>query len=203
MNNWRTVLTATAAILGLALLPSAAAANDLFTLDANATSDGHVIVDGAGNAYVAWTSEGVGTGVDPVKFCKIAPGGTCSPITLSFPGATSLSDSASAAIPVFGPGSTVYVVAPRYARDDVIYWTSTDGGASFDGGTESDYYSSKTDPTDVFLSGSNFLIGAYNAGARLQHQRSRRSRRRLVRLHRPRQRRRRQLEHGAGTAPTR
>jgi len=164
MNNWRAVLTVTVAILGLALLPGAAAANDLFTLDPNATSDGHVIEDGAGNAYVAWTSEGEGIGVEPVKFCKIAPGGSCSPTTLSIPGAKSLSDSASAAIPVFGPGSTVYVVAPRYANNDLFYWTSTDGGASFDGGTESAYYSSKTDPTDAFLVGSNLLVGAFNAG---------------------------------------
>jgi hypothetical protein len=164
MKTWRAILSVAATVLALAALPSTSAANDLFTLDANAVSDGHVIVDGAGNAYVSWVSDGLGTAVDPVKFCKIAPGGSCSPITLSFPGATSISDSAASAIPVFGPGSTVYVVAPRYARDDVIYWTSPDGGASFDGGTENENYSNKTDPTDVFLQSSNFLIGAYNPG---------------------------------------
>jgi hypothetical protein len=106
----------------------------------------------------------VGTGVEPVKFCKIAPGGACSAITLPIPGASSLSDSASAAIPVFGPGNTVYVVAPRYPHNDVIYWTSANGGVSFDGGTESTFYSSKTDPTDAYLVGSNFMIGAFNSG---------------------------------------
>jgi hypothetical protein len=164
MKTWRAILSAAAAVLALAALPSISAANDLFTLDANPVTDGHLIVDGAGNAYVSWTSEGSGTGVEPVKFCKIPPGGTCSPVTLPIPGASSLVDGASAAIPVFGPGATVYVVAPRYARDDVIYWTSLDGGASFDGGTENDNYSNKTNPTDVFLQGSNFLIGAYNPG---------------------------------------
>jgi hypothetical protein len=164
MKTWRATLSAVAAVFAVAALPAPSAANDLFTLDANAVSDGHVIVDGAGNAYVSWVSDGDGTAVDPVKFCKIAPGGSCSPITLSFPGATSISDSAASAFPVFGSGSTVYVVAPRYARDDVIYWTSFDGGASFDGGTENENYSNKTDPTDVFLQGSTFLIGAYNPG---------------------------------------
>jgi hypothetical protein len=164
MKTWRATLSVAATVFALAALPSTAAANDLFTLDSSPTSDGHVIEDGAGNAYVAWTSEGVGTGVEPVRFCKIAPGGSCSAITLPIPGASSLSDSASAAIPVFGPGNTVYVVAPRYPHNDVIYWTSTNGGVSFDGGTESTFYSNKTDPTDAFLVGSNFMIGAFNSG---------------------------------------
>jgi hypothetical protein len=164
MPSLKAVLTLTVASLALAFFPGAAAANDLFTIDANPTSNGHLIEDGAGNAYVAWVSEGVGIGVEPVRFCKIPPGGTCSPITLNIPGATSISDSAAAAFPVFGSGGTVYVVAPRYANDDVIYWTSTNGGASFDGGTENENYSNKTDPTDVFIQGSDFLIGAYNPG---------------------------------------
>src|SRR6476659_11096824 len=105
MKTWRATLSVAAAVFALAALPSTSAANDLFTLDASPTSDGHVIEDGAGNAYVAWTSEGVGIGVEPVRFCKIAPGGGCSAITLPIPGASSLSDSASAAIPVFGPGN--------------------------------------------------------------------------------------------------
>src|SRR5215204_694931 len=115
MKTWRAILSVAATVLALAALPSTSAANDLFTLDANPVTDGHLIADGAGNAYVSWTSEGSGTGVEPVKFCKIPPGGTCSPVTLPIPGASSIVDSASAAIPVFGPGGTVYVVAPRYA----------------------------------------------------------------------------------------
>jgi len=164
MKTCRAILIAAAATLVLAAFPAISAANNLYTLDTNAQSNGHLIEDAAGNAYVAWVSEGVGIGVEPVKYCKIAPGGTCSPITLSIPGATSISESASAAFPVFGPGNTVYVVAPRYAVNDVVFWTSTDGGANFDAGTQSDPYSSKTNPTDVFLSGGSFLIGAYNAG---------------------------------------
>lgn len=163
MRTWRVILT-TAAMLVLVAFPSTSAANNLSTLDANPVSRGHVIEDAAGNAYVGWVSEGAGTGPDVAKFCKIAPGGTCAPISLSVPGATTIADSPSAAIPVFGPGSTVYVVAPRYARNDVIFWTSTNGGLSFDGGTEREEYSSKTEPTDVVLRGSSFLISAHNAG---------------------------------------
>jgi hypothetical protein len=163
MKTWRAILI-TAAIAAFAVLPGTATANDLYTLDPNAVSEGHVIVDGAGNAYVSWVSDGTGTAIDPVKFCKIAPGGTCSPVTLSIPGGTSIADSAAAAIPVFGPGNTVYVVAPRYARDDLFYWTSNNGGVSFDGSTENEFYSNKTDPTDAFLVGSNFYVGAFGPG---------------------------------------
>ena len=63
-----------------------------------------MIEDAAGNAYVTWTREGVGAQVEPTMFCKIPSGGTCgSPISLPIPGAESISDGASAAIPVFGP----------------------------------------------------------------------------------------------------
>lgn len=164
MKTWRAILSTVAAAFALAALPSASAANNLATLDANPNSEGHVIVDAAGNAYVAWIGDGVGTAIDPVRYCKIPPGGTCSPVTLPIPGGTSISDSASAAIPVFGPGSTVYVVAPRYARNDLFYFTSTNGGVSFDGGTENPFYSNKSDPTDAFLVGANFYVGAFGPG---------------------------------------
>ena len=59
MSFRRASLATAFAALALAALPGTAAANDLFTLDPNATSAGHVIEDAAGNAYVAWVSEGV------------------------------------------------------------------------------------------------------------------------------------------------
>ncbi|HKO38704.1 MAG TPA: hypothetical protein VJU14_10090 [Solirubrobacterales bacterium] len=164
MKTWRAILSVAAAAFALVALPSTSGANNLSTLDTDPVSDGHVIVDAGGNAYVSWVSEGAGTAIDPVRFCKIAPGGACAPITLSIPGGTSISDSAAAAIPVFGPGGTVYVVAPRYAQNDLFFWTSTNGGLSFDGGTERAFYSNKTDPTDAFLVGSTFYVGAYNPG---------------------------------------
>jgi hypothetical protein len=154
MKIWRAILTTTAILCAVGALAGPAAANDLFTLDTEANSAGHVIEDQAGNAYVAWTSEGPGLSADLVKFCKIAPGGSCSPITLPIPSATSLSDSTSAAMPVFGPGSTVYVVGPRYPHNDLV----------FDGGQKREFYSSKTEPTDAFLTSQGFLVGAYNAG---------------------------------------
>jgi hypothetical protein len=164
MKTWRAILSMAAAAFALAALPAGAPANNLFTVDPNPVSEGHVIVDAAGNAYVSWIADGVGTAIDPVRFCKIPPGGTCSPITLSIPGGSSIADSAAAAIPVFGPGSTVYVVAPRYARDDLFFFTSTNGGVSFDGGTEREEYSNKSDPTDAFLVGSKFYVGAFGPG---------------------------------------
>ena len=164
MKTWRAILSTVAAAFALAALPAGAPANNLFTLDPNAVSEGHVIVDAAGNAYVSWIGDGVGAAIEPVRYCKIAPGGACSPITLPIPGGTSISDSAAAAIPVFGPGNTVYVVAPRYARNDLFFWTSNNGGVSFDGGAQREPLPGKIEPTDVFLQGSTFLIGANGPG---------------------------------------
>ena len=144
-----------------------AAANDLFVLDAQATSPGHLVEDSAGNAYVGWTHRSASASVpDAPMFCKIPVGGSCAhPVTLPIPGATSITDEVSGVFPVLGSGATVYVVAPRYVEDDLIIWESTNGGESFNAGTiTKGGYSSKTAPTNVLLSGSNLLISAYNAG---------------------------------------
>jgi hypothetical protein len=151
-----------AALLTLASAQPAAA-NDLFTLDPNATSPGHVIQDGAGTAYIAWTHDAA---IDEPKFCKIPTGGTCTnPISLPIPGAVDITYEVSGAFPVFGGGETIYVVAPRYVYQDVIVWKSTNGGQSFGPGEEREGgYPSKTNPTNVLLSGEDFLISAHNAG---------------------------------------
>jgi hypothetical protein len=150
-----------AALLTLALAQPAAA-NDLFTLDSAATTPGRVVQDGSGNAYVAWVHEAA---IRQPSFCKIPVGGSCtSPVTLPLPGGTGF-DEVSGAFPVLGPGETVYVVGPRYVRDDVVIWTSTNGGQSFNSGEERESgYSNQTDPTNVLLIGSDFWISAHNAG---------------------------------------
>jgi hypothetical protein len=148
------------------LAAAPAAANNLFTLDPDATSPGRLAQDGAGTAYIGWIHETPpGVPREP-RFCKIPAGGTCtSPIVLPIPAASSISDEVSGVFPVLGPGSTVYVVAPRYVRNDVIIWTSTNGGVSFNAGTiNPGGYSNKTNPTNVILRGSQLLIGAENAG---------------------------------------
>jgi hypothetical protein len=156
------------AAIGIGALASAApaGANDLFTLDAQPTSPGHVVVDSAGTAYVTWTHKSASTTPDSVMFCKIPLGGTCTaPITLPIPGAVDDTDGVAGAFPVLGPGSTVYVVAPRYVEDDVVIWTSEIGGQSFNNGIViGSAYSSKSDPTDVLRAGGNLLIGAFNPG---------------------------------------
>ena len=143
-----------------------AGANDRFTLDAQPTSPGHVVVDAAGTAYVTWTHKSASTAPDSVMFCEIPLGGTCtSPKTLPIPGAVDATDEVAGVFPVLGPGSSVYVVAPRYVENDVVIWTSLDGGQSFNGGTANPGgYSGKSDPTNVLLPGNNFLIGAFNPG---------------------------------------
>lgn len=155
------------ALLFFAFSAPVAAANDLFTLAAGTETPGRVVEDSAGNGYIAWVQEGVGTGPNQPMFCKIVPGGTCThPIALTIPGATSDTESASGAFPVLGSGATVYVVAPRYVKEDVVVWTSTNGGESFNAGTvNAGGYPNKTDPASVLLrKGNEFVIGAFNAG---------------------------------------
>jgi hypothetical protein len=136
-----------------------AQANNLFTLDAAASSPGNVVEDAAGTAYVAWVHEAAG-GATSASYCKIPRGGSCAaPISLAASGQVT------GAFPVLGTGSTVYVVAPLYPEHGVVLWTSTDGGQSFGAGVvHENGYSNKTDPTDVLLRGSTFYIGARNAG---------------------------------------
>jgi hypothetical protein len=164
VKRWGAVLSTL--VLALAVLPPAASANNLFTLDTNPITNGHLAEDPAGNAYVAWSSEGPITSPEPVRFCKIAPGGACNAISLPIPGGSDSLDSVAGAFPVLVPGTEiVYVVAPRYLQDDIVFWISTDGGASFNGGETRPYYvQGKTDPTDAFVLGNEIMVSGYNPG---------------------------------------
>jgi len=157
------VLIAAAAV---GSVPGTASAQNVGALDPAAATPGHVVQDAAGTAYIAWTRKSAG-GTETPEFCKVPQGGRAcaSPTTLPVPAPAESVDSPAGAFPVLGAGSTVYVVAPRYARDDVLIYTSSDGGASF-GPAQivTNSYSSKTNPTQVLLSGGEFLIGGYNAG---------------------------------------
>jgi hypothetical protein len=120
------------AISFAALLPAAAQANNLFSIDSHATSTGPIVTDSSGTGYVAWNRSG--SEVEQPIFCKIPRGGTCTdPIELQLPIQSPQSDDGvDQPFPVLGgaPG-VVYVVGPRYSRDDTLIWTSTDGGESF------------------------------------------------------------------------
>jgi hypothetical protein len=167
-------LAAAFAALTLAAAPAGAVIR--FTLDAHpAPHPANVIRDMTDTAYFAWVHAG-GSGPDTPRFCKVPLNGKCTnPINLPIPlsyGESSLdgTDSVAGAFPVFGGGTTIYVVAPRYVHNDVIVYTSTNGGVSFDGGAviphttppQNGPYSNKTDPTDVLLLGTDFYIGAFN-----------------------------------------
>jgi hypothetical protein len=150
----------------LTVAPSGASAQNAGTLDANAATAGHIVQDVAGTAYIAWTRKS-STGAETPEFCKVPKGGgACpSPITLPIPAPAASADSASGAFPLLGAGGIVYVLAPRYVQDDVLLYTSTDGGANF--GPPADVtgsYSGRSNVDDVLLAGGEFLIGAYNPG---------------------------------------
>jgi hypothetical protein len=166
------VLAAVALLLLVAAAP--ADAEDRGILDSAPASPGHVVVDPAGNAYVAWTHHSGSGAPDPVKFCKVPAGGTCAaPIDLAIPGAVDHTGDAAGAFPVLGSGGTVYVVAPRYVADDVVIWKSTDGGATFGPATvapKETGYSNKSEPTDAILDEEEFVIGAFNPGVGISGQ---------------------------------
>ncbi|MGH2831230.1 MAG: hypothetical protein ACRDK2_00505, partial [Solirubrobacteraceae bacterium] len=142
-----------AGLLGIAfatLVPCAAQANNLFTLDSQAQTTGPTVTESSGTGYVAWVHKAGGSS-EPM-FCKIPRGGRCTaPITLPLP--TGEYQEIVQAFPVLGssPG-VVYVVGPRYVQNDTLIWTSTDGGEKFSPAMRiPESYSDKTGVGDVLL----------------------------------------------------
>lgn len=166
----RLVLCAVALSCGLVgATPGVAGAVNLFTLDSGADGRAGVAVDTAGSGYFAWEHKVSGSS-DETRFCKVARGGSCtSPIVLPTPPLNPApfdSVDVSAAFPVLGAGSTVYVVGPRFVAGDVVVWTSTDGGATFGPAaqvTQSGAYAG-TNPTDVLMAGGGFYVSSHNPG---------------------------------------
>jgi hypothetical protein len=149
--------------------PGVAGAVNLFTLDSSPDGRAGVTVDNAGTGYFAWEHKVSGTS-NETRFCKVPRGGSCaSPIVLATPPLNPPpydSVDVSAAFPVLGSGSTVYVVGPRFVAGDVVVWTSTDGGATFGPAvqaTQSGAYSG-TNPTDVLAAGGGFYVSSHNPG---------------------------------------
>ena len=92
-------------------------------LDAHPGSFGALAPDGAGNLYLAWLRTGK---PDADMFCKIAEAASClHPVTLAQPSGSYGTDQP---FPVLGPDGAIYVVAGSYVQNDVLVWTSADGG---------------------------------------------------------------------------
>jgi hypothetical protein len=126
------LLLATTAVA--ALTAAAAQAKNLYTLDKAADSSGPIVVDAAGNGYITWLRKASSSSApDSVMFCKIPANGRCTtPVTLPLPAASDDSDGGtSQPYVVLAPDNEVWVVAPRYVLDDIVYWVSTNGGQKF------------------------------------------------------------------------
>ncbi len=120
---------AATATLGCLLAAVPAQAKNLSTLDANADSGGQIVVDAAGNGYIAWLRHGT---PDLVMFCKIPANGRCAnAINLPLPAANLSNGQPDQPFAVLGATNQVWVVAPRAALGDIVYWLSTNGGQSF------------------------------------------------------------------------
>ena len=110
-------------------------------------------------------------------FCRIPSGGTCTgPIVLARPSGGVLAET-DQPFPVLAPGGVVYVVAGRYIDDDVVVWTSSDGGHSFGAPTviAQGSFPGKSNVDDVLLAtrtygggtnrpGSSFLMSSSHLG---------------------------------------
>ena len=165
--------------LGLSLVaPSLAQASTVSDIAPSADSTGPIVVDSAGNGYVAWHNTVKGDD-DSVDFCKIPVGGTCtSPRVLPIPTGANWGDyQLLQPFPVLGTptGSRVDVVAPSYDQSTVAVWTSTNGGASFGSGPTvipSPAYAGNTSDDDILRSPDtdlpngpdSFSIASHNPG---------------------------------------
>jgi hypothetical protein len=143
-------------------------------LDAHAASFGATAVDATGALYVAWLRTG---NPDKDMFCRIPSGGTCTdPVVLALPSGGVLAET-DQPFPVLAPGGAVYVVAGRYIDDDVVVWTSGDGGHSFGAPTviAQGSFPGKSNVDDVLLAtrtygggtnrpGSSFLMSSSHVG---------------------------------------
>jgi hypothetical protein len=165
----RAVAALTGALAIAAALPGVAAARNSFTLDTSPDSFAALAVDTGGSGYFAWERSVAGAD-DATVFCKVPRGGTCtSPVVLPTPPLNPApydSTQVSAAFPVLGDGSTVYVVGPRYVASDVVVWTSTDSGATFGPAAQvamSGSYKG-SNATDVLPTGASFDISSHNPG---------------------------------------
>jgi hypothetical protein len=123
------VTVAACAALACVLAATPAQAKNLYTLDASAASGGEIVVDAAGNGYVAWLRHG---SPELVMFCKIPANGRCrSAINLPLPTASAGAGQLDQPFSVLGGSGQVWVIAPRNDPADVVYWLSTNGGQSF------------------------------------------------------------------------
>lgn len=113
--------------------PTASSPGTLSTIDADAGTGGAVVVDSAGNGYLAWERHG-DTG--SVLFCRIPRNGRCThTIELPLPAAVR-GVGVLQPFPVLGKAAGVaYVVALGDLDGKAVIWTSSDGGSGFSAGT--------------------------------------------------------------------
>lgn len=158
-------------VLGGTVVGSAGAQN-LFTLDTSVTGFGDVAVDASGTGYFAWVHSPGGSSADTPMFCKIPRGakGCASPQTLSLagapvpPGGGAVSPNQMFALLPASPANTVYLVGTRYITNDLLLWTSSDGGVTFGAPTvlTTQNYYTFAGPTDALLSGPNVFVASFN-----------------------------------------
>lgn len=143
-----------------------AAAENAYTLDAQATSPGRMTTDPAGNVYLAWTRASSNALPDTPMFCKIPPGGVCDqPISLPIPGAVDNTDAVSGLFPVMRDENAVFVVGPRYSKGDFVLWRSYNQGQNFTPGEAIENgYAKESEPTDVINTGPFLFPIGFNPG---------------------------------------
>jgi hypothetical protein len=156
----RALALAASATVACILAAAPAQAKNLYNLDPSADSGGQIVVDSAGNGYVAWLRTG---SPDLVMFCKIPANGRCAnAINLPLPSANASNGGTDQPFAVLGGTNQVWVIAPRSVLGDIVYWASLDGGQTFGPPvdvTAAGDFADKTTVSDVLLEPSEPSIG--------------------------------------------
>ncbi len=102
-------------------------------LDRTATSGGTMVMDSAGTTYLTWADPATPKHAQTIWLCRIPKGGKCKTRqTLLIPGADR-GLGVTEPFPAFGEVSpkAFYVIAPSYIYANIVYWMSTNDGATF------------------------------------------------------------------------
>src|SRR4051812_42314214 len=141
MGSWRRRGALTAVLLFLAALAPAqamAAVGAPITIGANGDSP-NVTVDAAGTAYITFNAKNPTGAQSSLTFCRLPRGASaCAPLTVvPTPG---VSDSLSPSV-AFLDGTSIRIINYRYGNpsgpfSQLLLFTSTDGGVTWDAGTQ-------------------------------------------------------------------
>jgi hypothetical protein len=128
-------------------------------LDRAADSGGTMVMDSAGTTYLTWADPATPKRPQSIWLCRIPKGGKCKTRQkLSIP-AADRGLGVTEPFPALGEVSpkAFYVIAPSYIYSNIVYWISTNDGATFP--------TSKVSPANTYWDGLGVDDVEFNADA--------------------------------------